>query len=79
MESVTPEICSFSTSLLLLTFADYSKIQVLSYLFFCAKKASITYAQVLFISALWIHSPLLLSQSELHAIEHQFRIADGFY
>lgn len=72
-----------AASLCLLTSADYNKTQVLSYLFFSAKKASITTAQILFISAspsaLRSHSPLLLSQSELHAIEHQFRIADSFY
>lgn len=72
-----------SAPLGLLTSADYSKIQVFSYLFFAFKKASITSALLPFIcaspSALWSHSPLLLGQSELHAIKHQFRTADGFY
>lgn len=50
-----------SAPLGLLPYADYSKIQVFSYLFFSAKKASITSTLVLFIcasaSALWSHSP----------------------
>lgn len=68
-----------SAPLCLLTSADYSKIQVFSYLFFAAKKASVTSALVLFISAspsaLWSHSPLLLRQSEMHAISLELQMA----
>lgn len=71
-----------SAPLGLLTSADYSKIQVFSYLFFSFKKASITSALLPFIcaspSALWSHSPLLLSQTDLHAIKHQLELQMAF-